>query len=298
MARTVLEIYNSLIAKKQDFSELNGLTPSYAVGDNPYQSMLDELSSASAVSLWRLWLFLVACAHHTMEVLFDSFKADAEEIANRSLIGSLPWYEEKMKKWQYGFSPIWDSQNYTWNYSDTTSTGAIAARIIKHVSATEERNNLFNEVLLKLAKESSPGVLVPLDSAELTSADIYLDRIKPPGVKTVTISLPADSFRGSFKVYFDGTLDPTVFTPVFEQELSNYLKAIDFNGTFFMDDFLVFLKSIPGVKHIEIISVEVKADADTVFSPVMDRYTPAAGYFNLIPVGTTPTETQIQYIPS
>jgi hypothetical protein len=297
MARSIESIYNSLVAKKEGFSELSALLPSYVTPDNPYQLLLNEISSLSKVSIWRLWLFLVACGHYTLEVMMDAFKADAEDIARRNTFGTLPWYAAKVLGWQFGFSPVWNSTDYTYEYTDTTSVAAKDARIIARVSVVEAKNMAFNSVLIKVATESAPGVLSPITAPQLTALDTYIDRIKPPGVKTITQSYPADLLRANLKIWYDGTLDLAVFQTTVEDALKLFLKNIPFDGILQLDDLVLFIRAISGVQNVQLILVEAKASYDPGFTVVPQERNPASGYFELVPTGITSSDTQIEYLP-
>lgn len=296
MARSVLEIYNSLVARKQLFTELQDLTPQYVSGDNPYQLLLDDLSSSSKVGIWRLWLFLVAVGHYTLEVMMDAFITEAEDISKRNAFGTKPWYGDKLLAFQYGFTPVFDSNNYTYEYADTTSSGAIASRIINKVSVKEVKNMAFNTVLMKVATETAPNTFAPISAPQLVAVDSYMDKIKPPGVKTQIQSFAGDLFRGNFKVWYDGTLIAVDFQTSFEDTLKLFLKNIPFDGVLHIDDLIVALKKIPGLINIQIVGIDVKAAFDVSFQSVSENYNPASGWFEVVPFGSTPTDSNIELI--
>lgn len=296
MARSVLEIYNSLVARKQSFTELLDLTPQYVSGDNPYQLLLDELSSSSKVSIWRLWLFLVAVGHYTLEVMMDAFIAEAEDISKRNAFGTKPWYGDKLLAFQYGYTPVFDSSKYTYEYADTTSSGAIASRIINKVSVKVVKNMVNNTILMKVATETAPNTFAPISAPQLVAVDSYIDRIKPPGEKTQIQSFAGDLFRGNFKAWYDGTLIAADFQTAFEDTLKLFLKNIPFDGVLHIDDLIVALKKIPGLVNIQVVGVDVKAAFDPTFQTVSENYNPASGWFEVVPFGTTPTDSNIELI--
>ena len=53
MARTIGEIYDLLVAEKNNQPTLAALQP--AIDDE--QTLLSDLTSASKVAIWRLWLY-------------------------------------------------------------------------------------------------------------------------------------------------------------------------------------------------------------------------------------------------
>lgn len=297
MARPILQIYNDLVTQKQSASELASLTPQYSTPDNPYLILLAELSSSSKVSIWRLWLFVIACGHYTLEVMMDVFRVEAEDIARRNIFGTQPWYADKVLKFQYGYSPVWNNSTFTYDYTDTTSTSAVASRVVSKVSVIEATNMAFNSVLIKAAKEPTLGTLAPLTGAEVTSLNTYINRIKPPGIKTTVQSYPADLLRLKLKLWYDGVLDVPAFQTRFETALKQFLKDIPFDGILRLDDLIIAIRAVSGVVNVQLQLVEAKASYDPSFTSVTQERNPASGYFELVPIGFTPSDTQIEFIP-
>ena len=108
MARTVEQIYNSMVEEKQTFSQLSGLMPTYTLSgptpDNPFRLLLDEINNNSTMGIWRAALLIVAFAIHNFEKLQDAFRAEVDEVAAQSIAGNRQWYAAQILKWQYGFS--------------------------------------------------------------------------------------------------------------------------------------------------------------------------------------------------
>lgn len=306
MARTEEEIFNEMVAEKQTFADLNSkLTPLYNLApptpENPYRNLLDEINSASVVSVWRLLLRIVARAHEIMELMWAETKADMDVIAANSQYGTLPWYAAKIKQWQYGYSLIWNAQEGKAYYADTTSNAAVASRIATRVSAEEVTSANFSGVLIKVAK-GEPGNLQPLDDTpgtELESITYYLSRIKPAGVQTSLLSIPPDSIKLNLKRYYDGTLILSEVQDADQQALKQYLANIDFNGVFHINDLIDAFQKLPISKTptLLVVSCECKADADLAYTTVTETYNPKSGYFTLVPIGSNPaTHTVIEYV--
>lgn len=98
MARSVKDIYDSIIAEKESFSQLNGLLP---LGTS-YDDLLTDLSSSSKVSVWRLMAFVVASVIWVLETFMDLWQAEVNTLIESQKFGSLPWYVSIAKLWQQG----------------------------------------------------------------------------------------------------------------------------------------------------------------------------------------------------
>lgn len=304
MARSVEEIYNSIIAEKQTFTELSGLMPQYnqapPANDNPFATYIQDVASASRVAMWRLWVYIMATALYTHEVLFDTFKAEAEAIAASSIAGNLAWYADQVKKWQYGFSLVFNNATYRYYYADTTSTAAIAARLVAKVSVREVTTSTYSGIVIKVAKDSG-GTLVPLDSTpgtELTSLTTYVNYIKFAGVQTVVLSLPADTVKLNLKVYYDGTQVLTDVQTAVQDALNAYLINIEFDGVLYINKLVDALQAVPTLRTpwVLVNQVQAKASTDVGYTTVTESYEPASGYFQLASIGANPAvNTVITY---
>ena len=84
MARTLQEIEAQIIAEKDTRPELAGLT------------------STSATAIWRLWVYIIAFAIWTQEVLFDKYQAEMRDMIDDLRPGTLRWYQQKCLEYQFG----------------------------------------------------------------------------------------------------------------------------------------------------------------------------------------------------
>ena len=84
MARTIDEIQQEILDEVAAQPDLNGLT------------------SNSATSIYRLWTRITAIVIFTLETLWDLFKVEIEEIANKAISGTPEWYVDQAFLFQYG----------------------------------------------------------------------------------------------------------------------------------------------------------------------------------------------------
>lgn len=260
MARTIEEIYTAMVLDKESRPELAGLT------------------SVSKTALWRMWLYVVATAIHVHEQFFDAFKKEAEEIAARAIPGSLRWYADRAREFQYGYNLVMDLQRYIYYYLDTTSDAAIAAKIIAQVSVQEVFTSTFSGVRVKAAKLSGTD-LVKLSSAELTAFEFYMHRIRFAGVAMDVISTDADEVKMNVKVYYDGVLPLAAVQLAFETALKDHLKAIPFDGVLNRNALIDAFQAMPEVFDVELLSLQAKPAAGSFWNEVVRSYSPTSGYY-------------------
>lgn len=289
MARTISQIYTSIITEKESFSELNGLTPV----PETTQTLLDDLQSTSKVSIWRLWLWLVAVAIWVHENIFDQHIAEVEELILNKTFGQLRWYEQTSKSFQLGYSLEWDDTDYRYEYSDTTSQAAINSKIITQAAATELTTGSGKEIVLKVAK-GTVGSLSALSTSEKTSFDAYIDRIKPAGTNITTISAVADDLKLSITITYDPLIievdgstpirgrlisDTSVY-PV-EDAVIDYIQQIDFDSYFKIMDLVDAIQVVDGVLNVTVQKASARYGALPYTDIIIDdeqKYNANAGY--------------------
>lgn len=262
MARSIQEIYDSIIAEKETFSSLDGLLP---LGTD-YAALLSDLSSASKVAIWRLWAYVIAWFSWILENLWDQHKAEVEAIAAAAKYGSLPWYVAQSKLWQNGD---------TLTYVDGFPAYAVvdpSKRLVTQASAVEDV--VPAQIFLKVAQGVDP--LTPLVSQDLLEFTSYINQIKPAGIKVVVSSLNADTFRVQMTIEYDPILDPSDVSDNVEAAIEAYLKALPFDGRFKRLAFEDALQAVAGVKIIDIASMEGLQGA--VVTLIDNEYVAQAGY--------------------
>lgn len=301
MAKTREQYYNEIIAEKQSLSSLNDLMPAYNLTpptpENAFVKLLKDIATLSKVGSWRLTAYIVSHALATFDELLDVFKLEIERLAAQSIAGTPKWYADQVLKFQSGFALIFDNATYRYFYVDTTSPTAISARIVKKEAVQELITSNFNGIVIKVAKEPTPGILEPLTNAEVVGLTSYINRIKFAGVQTNIISLASDKLRANIKVYYDGVLDITAFSATIETAIKEYLKAIDFAGIFYKNAFVDALQAVPGLVDVEVLGLFGKADTDLTYTTITRDYNALSGYLELVPIGNTVNDTNIEYIP-
>lgn len=289
MARTISEIYNAIITEKETFTELNALTPI----PETTQILLNDLQSSSKVAIWRLWFWVVAVAIWSHEKIFDSHIQEVETLILNKTFGQLRWYEQVSKAFQYGYTLLWNDTNYRYEYSDTTSTPAVASKIITQAASTEISTTVGKEIILKVAK-GTVGSLSALSSTEKIAFDYYIDRIKPAGTNITTISASADDLKLSITVTYDPLViavdgstpergylisDSSVY-PI-EEAVIDYIQQIEFDSYFKVLDLVDAIQAVDGVLNVTVQKASARYGALPYTDIMIDeqqRYNANAGY--------------------
>lgn len=264
MARTIAEIYDSIVAEKQAQTSLAGLLP---VGESA-SGLLAALTSGSKVAVWRLWAHVIAVAMHTEEVLWDLFKVEIEAIAAAAPTGTVRWYRAQMFIFQFGDELVYIEEKYRYAVLDAEK------QIVKYCAIEERPDGV---VVVKTAKEAGSAPTV-LNAAELAALDSYSQKIKFAGTRLAVLSLNADSINADYEIFYDPIIPLTEVQSATQVAVDNYLADTDFNGAFNVNDFTDVLQTITGI----IDPVFDSATATTADSTVTNfgiEYVPAAGYF-------------------
>lgn len=251
------------------------------------ETLSPVLTSTSKTAVYRLMLFIVASACWILETLFDTHKSEVDSLISQQKSGRVPWYRNLALAFQYGFDLITDSDQY--DNTGFTDEAVTNSKIVKYCSVNETGES--NRLVLKIAGETA-GELSPLDSGQIASFTAYMNEIKYAGVKITVINNPVDKL----KLYLDVYRDPLVLDntgvsiangnkPV-EDAIKQFLKALPFDGAFIINDFIAYLRTVEGVKNVQVVSAS-SASYNTVthlygdFVGFAVKKIPEAGYYML-----------------
>jgi hypothetical protein len=276
MARTTEEIYNATIEAKATFAELDGLAP----GADDAQTLLTDLGNETNVADWRLWTYLYSYAQSLLEQFFDIFKAEIKEIGATSHFGTLPWWRQAARQFQYGYDLLWDETLLKFKYATVDED----SQIIKRAASTSYPDT--QEVVIKVAKADGE----PLTAPEKAAFEAYCIEIAAAGINTTVISQVADDFKVDIEIFYDplvmadnGSLlsDPAIF-PV-EDAILNHLSSLDFNGeivkTFLQDE----IQKADGVVN-PVIRFAYSRVGAAPYSEIGDKQQAFSGQFRIDPL--------------
>ncbi|MDX9703945.1 MAG: hypothetical protein RBU23_13015 [Candidatus Auribacterota bacterium] len=250
MARTTQEIYNALVAKREEHI---------------------PVMSSSETAEWRTWLWIFAYGIYLFELILDIFKSDVESKLQFKQPGSTLWYIEKAKEFQLGDSmQVSDKGIVSYPVVDT------AKQIIKQASVSEADGTLY----LKVAKFDEDGNLSPLDltNGEFLQFQRYIERAKFAGTKITVTTLAADVIAYDVTVYYDPAWLPDTVSQAVSDRLDAFRLELGFDGLFFTSDFIKAILEVEGVKTVKVNSLTGTQGESTEAIDV--SYNVQAGYFN------------------
>jgi hypothetical protein len=267
MARTISEIYNSIIAEKNTMSQLVAMLPN----TDDAQTLLTNLTSTSKVAVWRLWAWLISVAIWTHEMLWDAFKSEIDAIVDAAIPGTAKWYREQVLAYQHGdeLETIGNKIQYA---------GIIeAAQIIKQCSVEEYGGQLK----IKVAKADN----VPLATLELGGLTDYLAEVKFAGTALLIISDAADKLRLNVSVYVNTTLisiegvslaTPGTYPVV--DAIKAFIASLPWDGTVYLSKLTDAIQAVPGVTDVTINQATASKNSPVSFSAIVRKYQTYAGH--------------------
>lgn len=255
MARSITEIYDSIVAGVNSESDLPNAT-------------------TSMVGKWRLFAAIIATAIYVHEVLWDAFRVEVDTFAASIIPGTVRWYHEQSLKFQYGDFLEYIDRKFQYAAIDESK------RIVKRVAVSEAGG----QVRIKISKEVG-GLPCPLSTDELTAFSTYINMVKFAGTNIAIINYAPDQLNLTLNVTYnalvlnpDGSLitEPGVF-PVTDA-INAYIKNIVYGGIFNKTKLIDAIQSASGVIDPVLTLAEGKADNAAAFTTIVQNYTFVAGY--------------------
>ncbi len=269
MARTVQQIYETLLTQKASMPDLAGLT------------------STSRSAIWSNLLWIAAALSWTVETTLDFFRNEILALLETKTPGSIKWYRQLALDFRYG-------QNLTaeGEYDDTGLTEAqiAAMKIIKYASVTE----IDGKLRMKVAKQAA-NLPVQLSGGELLAFANYMEKTKYAGVKVIKDSLPPDSLKLTLDIWFnplvlraDGArVDGAAATPI-PDAIKAYLNKLPFNGEYSNSKLVDYLQGVDGVVF-PVVKVAQSKFGLYPFQPIDEKIIPDAGYMEILNINLSIT---------
>ncbi len=267
MARTVEEIKQQIIERKESYSELDGL------------------NSTSKTALWRLWTYITAFAIWTLEKLFDQHKTEVEELLKQRIPHTARWYRNKALNFLLGVNLMTDSDKY-----DTTGMSdedIQKAKIIKYSAVVEKNSRL----IIKIATEKN-SELSPIEPKQQEAFTAYIEEIKDAGVRFNVINYLPDLLDLRIRIYRDpllldedGTHRQKGTKPV-EKALQEFMKELPFNGELILQELANKLEQAEGVRIVQIDEaqtawIDPSKSSYGSYESVDVKQIPVSGYFKI-----------------
>jgi hypothetical protein len=246
---------------------------------------LAGLTSISKVAIWRLFIFVVAFAIWTLEVLFDTHLKEVQEVIQQDKTHRPSWYVTQAKRFQYGFALIPDTDKYdNTGYTDTQIEDSM---IVKYAAATPGGGQVY----LKIATEIA-GVLAPLPNPEKIAFDGYAKEFIDMGVKYIIINHLPDILLLNIQIFRDPLiLDVNGMSilngnyPV-QDAINEFMKELPFDGELVLFDLETKIKAaegvvIPRLVNAESQSIDINTGVYNPAVPITVKTIPESGYFSI-----------------
>ncbi|GAA4271622.1 nucleotidyltransferase [Aquimarina gracilis] len=279
MARSINEIQQSMLDRLTRVPELSTLE----ILTDDEQKSIARLTSTSRVSIWRLWIYIVAFAIWVFERLFDVHQQEIEELISLNQIGTARWYRKKALDFQFGFS-LGESDVY--DNTGVEQSKVLASKIVKYAAVQE----VGNVLVIKVAKEQG-GDLAQLDQElELPAFRRYMELIRYAGVRINVVSQPADTLKLILNIAYDSqVLDENGIRIVGKEgepdepvnaAIQDFLYNLEFNGSLILSKLDDRLQRIDGVLWSSIVEGSAKYGTKD-YELINETYTAQAGYMRL-----------------
>jgi len=266
MARTLEEIREEIIERKESCNELNGL------------------DSSSKTAIWRLWIYITAFAIWTLEKLFDQHRNEVDEMLKQRIPHTARWYRNKALDFLLGVNLMTDSDKYPDGVTDIENK-----KIIKYAAVVE----IGSRLIIKIATEKD-GELGPIDSDNLEGFTRYIQEIKDVGVRFNAINYLPDLLVLNIEIYRDplvlddnGNHRTKAIEPV-KIALNEFMKELPFNGELILQELANKLEGAEGVRIVNIKQASTAwIDSETlkygeVYEDIDVKKIPESGYFKIV----------------
>ncbi|MDM1557049.1 nucleotidyltransferase [Chryseobacterium indologenes] len=240
--RSIEEIYNSLIARKETYPDIAGL------------SVLDSKSKAS---IWRNILWVSAFLIWTHEQIFEDHKKETAKMIEEDKSHTSRWYRKISLAFQHGFSLLTDSDKF--NNVGYTDDQIENSKIVKYCAVEELKDQ--SRLIIKIATESG-NELKPISDEQKKAFEYYISEVRDAGVKTTVINYLPDKLQVFFKIKRDpNVIDSNGVSIVrgnepVKEALLEFMKELPFNGELILNKLVDKLQIIEGVVNPHLITVK------------------------------------------
>lgn len=248
---------------------------------------LATLTSQSKVSIYRLFVYIIAYAIYVHELIFDVHHSELTTAIKNQKTGRLPWYRTVALNFQYGFDLLPDQDLF--DNGDATEEEIEASKIIRYAAVNESDDS---RIIIKIAQEVDDE-LAPIDAFQRDAFQAYLDEIRYAGVSLTVVNFLPDRLFLNLQIERDPlVLDANGMSilngnfPV-NDAIDAYMRLLPFDGEFVKFDFLNYIKAnaegvvTPTALNIESSFIDPLTNdyGDPVSIPI--KTIPFSGYFEV-----------------
>jgi len=241
------------------------------------QPGLSALSSISSTAIWRLWVYVVAVAIFTVEIMFDLLRDEIYAVVDAKTPGTLTWYRNQALNYRHGSHLVFDSNGWPSYPENDSSTMIISQCSVREVS---------NGLLIKIAKKTNE--LVPLDNDELAGFSEYISLVKYAGTPIRIVNGGAVQLWISIEIQYDVLLlesDGRAIIngnyPVIDA-INAFFENLPFDGRLTKNALIDYIiKNANGVKDLVILYLGWRSFDTEPYQSIEASHVPATGYFKI-----------------
>ena len=278
---TTNENYNTIMNNVD--TELPTLLPN---ADNA-QTLLNDITTTSKVAEHRLWAFITAFSHTTLQNQIAEHEIEVNKLQEEKDVCDKSWYRNKAFEWQFGYDLFFQtSQNkFLYNVVDA------AAQFVKFCAIDDESG----PVKIKLAGADSSGNPIALSSIHLNAITHYFRRIRPAGVKTNCYSFNADLLKFEYVIRYNPLIGLAITQAACEAAVDSYLRTnnLEFEGVIDINTLTDYLQKANGVVKPFYVDSFIRTGTNP-FTSFVNEVTTLAGYAIIDPA--TPISSTFTYV--
>ncbi len=229
----------------------------------------------SKVSLESILFYVVAFGIFALEKIFDTHRAEVNQIIENILPHRPKWYRDKALNFLVDMDLIEDTDRY--DTGEMTDGQIEEKRIVKYATAIEEPGS--SVLVIKIAT-GEPGALEPLPGGSGIEATgqagqfvAYINEIRDAGVRWNLVNLPGDEFKCELDIYYSPLLNSGDVERSAKTAIQNYITGLPFNGEFSNMALVDAVQQVEGVQIVEFKSAQKGIDY------IDAKCVPTAGYF-------------------
>ena len=235
MAKSTNQIFNEL---KEDLKK-----------DSHFANVTDNKSSAFYSLVWNF-----AKTINSYEQILDEHRRYITNIVKEQKVGQTGWYADLVTNFQKDVA-LNDEGEY-----DTIDP---AKQIIKYCAVRPDANDYSLTIKIRGAN----GAIT--DPKELAQIKSYIDKVIIVGTAYRLISRPADVLKlNGLQVQYDNLLysDTTALESKIKGVIAEYLKNLQFDSTFYIQEIFNVVENVEGVKNVYINISDVEVNSNVLQS--------------------------------
>ena len=279
MAKTTQEYYDIIWNEVSSFAELAAWS-GFAAAENARQLSRDLVDNPSRFNRFRLLVWGVATVVATLDRIFDSHKAEVEEIAAASKVGSEAFLADAAKefRWNANASPVAIPHFYSLNASYRIAYTAAALSDAEALIVKAAVCRSTSGIAQVLVAGGSPGNYSKLPEDQVTGINAYLNDVAFAGQFTQALSYDPDSVLYTLSVKFDEIRGEEATRLAIIAAAREYHANLLFgSGKVNFNDFIDRIQAIPGRPDVLILLAEART-AVGAYNAFIGEYEPVAGY--------------------